>query len=143
MRSGGVDWTRPAYRLVVAREDGVQDLPPCDVCGRAIHSGDLIRRGPRRAKAIHGECTPRTPEEVAASRLESGEAARDLACILYQNWRGETAWRVIRPLRVEFGTALPWHPDPTWLLQAVDVGIGVERSFAMHRVREWRPWRWR
>jgi hypothetical protein len=53
--------------------------------------------------------------------------------IRYTNHRGETAVREVRPQRVWFG-ATEWHPEPQWLLDAVDVERGVERSFALRDV---------
>jgi hypothetical protein len=50
--------------------------------------------------------------------------------LTYTNWRGETAERTILPQRVWFG-ATDWHPEPQWLLTAIDVEKGVERDFAL------------
>ncbi len=48
----------------------------------------------------------------------------------YKNWRGEISTRKILPIRLEFG-ATEWHPEPQWLLIAIDVEKNVERSFAL------------
>lgn len=48
----------------------------------------------------------------------------------YTNWCGETAERKIIPLRIWFG-ATQWHPEPQWLLAAIDVEKGAERDFAL------------
>jgi predicted DNA-binding transcriptional regulator YafY len=56
--------------------------------------------------------------------------------ILYTNYRGETALRKILPIRVHFGETR-WHPEPQWLLDAMDVEKGEERSFAMKDIRAW------
>lgn len=50
--------------------------------------------------------------------------------ITYTNWRGETSEREIIPIRPWFG-ATEWHPEPQWLLKAIDVAKGAERDFAM------------
>jgi predicted DNA-binding transcriptional regulator YafY len=50
--------------------------------------------------------------------------------IRYRNYRGETGIRHIRPSRIWFGST-SWHPDPQWVLEAVDLDKGAERSFAM------------
>ena len=50
--------------------------------------------------------------------------------LTYTNWRGETAERTIIPLRPWFG-ATEWHPEPQWLLTAIDVEKGAERDFAL------------
>lgn len=54
----------------------------------------------------------------------------------YTNWRGERGWRNILPLRLYFGE-VSWHPGPQWLLQAIDLDKGQERTFAMAQVHEW------
>ncbi|WP_262527790.1 hypothetical protein [Agrobacterium tumefaciens] len=48
----------------------------------------------------------------------------------YKNWRGEISTRKILPIRLEF-SATEWHPEPQWLLIAIDVEKNVERSFAL------------
>jgi len=48
----------------------------------------------------------------------------------YRNWRGEIAERRAIPRRVYFG-ATEWHPEPQWLLRALDVDKGAERDFAL------------
>lgn len=50
--------------------------------------------------------------------------------VRYTNYRGETATRQIRPVRLWFGST-EWHPEPQWLLTAVDMGKGELRDFAM------------
>ena len=52
----------------------------------------------------------------------------------YTNWRGETATRRAVPKRVFFGTT-PWHPEPQWLVEAVDIDKGALRCFAMAQMR--------
>ena len=53
--------------------------------------------------------------------------------ILYRNYRGETAMRTVRPSRIWFGTT-DWHPEPQWLMEAVDLDKGAERSFALRDI---------
>jgi predicted DNA-binding transcriptional regulator YafY len=50
--------------------------------------------------------------------------------IRYRNYRGETAVRHIKPCHIRFG-ATSWHPEPQWLLEAIDLDKGAERSFAL------------
>jgi predicted DNA-binding transcriptional regulator YafY len=54
--------------------------------------------------------------------------------IVYTNYRGETADRDIVPQRVWFGST-DWHPEPQWLLDALDVGKRAQRSFALKDIR--------
>jgi hypothetical protein len=48
----------------------------------------------------------------------------------YTNWRGETGWRSVTPRRIYFGSTA-WHPEPQWLLDAVDLDKGKPRQFAL------------
>jgi predicted DNA-binding transcriptional regulator YafY len=50
--------------------------------------------------------------------------------MLYQNWKGEIAERSVQPLGLEYGST-EWHPEPQWLLRALDTEKGAERQFAM------------
>jgi hypothetical protein len=54
----------------------------------------------------------------------------DPVTLAYTNWRGETAQRTIVPQRVWFGST-DWHPEPQWLLTALDAEKGAERDFAL------------
>jgi len=54
----------------------------------------------------------------------------------YTNWRGERGLRRIRPLRIDFENN-EWHPETQWLLLAVDVDKGHERTFAMKNIHAW------
>jgi len=56
--------------------------------------------------------------------------------VLYTNYRGETALRTIVPERMYFGST-EWHPEPQWLLEALDLEKGQNRTFAMKDVRAW------
>ena len=42
--------------------------------------------------------------------------------ILYTNWKGETKYRNIIPMSVEF-KATQWHPEEQWILNAMDMDI--------------------
>ncbi len=53
--------------------------------------------------------------------------------IRYRNYRGETAVRHIRPCKIHFA-ATSWHPEPQWLLEAIDLDKDAERSFAMQDI---------
>lgn len=50
--------------------------------------------------------------------------------LTYTNWRGETAERTIIPQGIWFGST-DWHPEPQWLLKAIDTEKGAERDFAL------------
>jgi predicted DNA-binding transcriptional regulator YafY len=50
--------------------------------------------------------------------------------IRYTNHRGEYGERRILPIKIWFGTS-PWHPEPQWLLKAIDIKKDDYRDFAL------------
>ena len=52
----------------------------------------------------------------------------------YTNWRGETARRVIRPVRMWWGKT-EWHPEEQWMLTAWDCEKDDLRDFAWQDMR--------
>ena len=56
--------------------------------------------------------------------------------ILYTNWKGETNYRRIIPISVEFKST-EWHPQEQWILNALDIDKNAERGFAMKDIKEW------
>lgn len=56
----------------------------------------------------------------------------------YTNWRGQRGHRRIRPLCIEFANN-EWHPESQWLLEAIDLDTGQERTFALANVHSWAP----
>jgi hypothetical protein len=50
--------------------------------------------------------------------------------MIYRNYRGEVSERTIAPNRIVYGTT-DWHPEPGWLLEAVDVEKKATREFAL------------
>ncbi|RYY73303.1 MAG: hypothetical protein EOO52_18015 [Gammaproteobacteria bacterium] len=56
--------------------------------------------------------------------------------IIYTNYRGETGLRKIIPEKIWFGST-EWHPEPQWLLDAVDTEKNAIRNFAMKDIQEW------
>ncbi|GGW24169.1 hypothetical protein GCM10011452_09550 [Gemmobacter lanyuensis] len=50
--------------------------------------------------------------------------------LTYTNWKGETAQRRIIPRRIWWGSTA-WHPEPQWILTALDVDKGEDRDFAL------------
>lgn len=49
---------------------------------------------------------------------------------LYTNWRGETELRQVQPQMLRFGSTY-YHPQPQWLLNAIDLRKGEVRDFAL------------
>lgn len=62
----------------------------------------------------------------------------------YTNWRGERRKRHIRPIEIKF-EATKWHPQPQWILYAIDVNDTLSdnvKGFALKDVHSWKPtWR--
>jgi hypothetical protein len=58
--------------------------------------------------------------------------------VRYRNHRGEEAERRIRPVRLWYGTT-PWHDEPQYLLEALDLDRGELRNFALRDVQRWGP----
>ncbi len=56
----------------------------------------------------------------------------------YTNWRGEFSVRRVLPIRVWFGST-DWHPEPQWLLRALDLDKGGERDFAFSQINKPEP----
>lgn len=54
----------------------------------------------------------------------------------YTNWRGKRSERLIQPVAIRFG-ATEWHPEPQWLLDAVDIEKAEDRTFAMKDIHQW------
>lgn len=57
--------------------------------------------------------------------------------ILYTNYRGETAYRKIIPISIEYKST-DWHPEEQWLLNAFDTEKNADRSFAIKDIKEWK-----
>lgn len=56
----------------------------------------------------------------------------------YTNWRGERRKRKIKPMRIDY-TSTKFHPQPQWLVYAIDLKSGTFKSFAMKDIHSWRP----
>ena len=70
---------------------------------------------------------------AAGGAGDFGPVALSTSCSItftYRNWRGETSRRIAERLGVRFGST-EWHPEPQWLMGAVDVEKGESREFAM------------
>lgn len=69
--------------------------------------------------------------------------SKKLVVIDYTNWRGERRERLIRPVDINFRSTY-WHPDPQWLLHAIDVekaragDVDADRDFALTGIHSWR-----
>lgn len=59
------------------------------------------------------------------------------AVILYLNWRNQIAPRRVVPLALRFGVCRPYHLEPEWLLEAMDLDRNAARTFACSRILAW------
>jgi predicted DNA-binding transcriptional regulator YafY len=55
---------------------------------------------------------------------------------LYTNYRDEARIRHVLPLTVWYGST-QWHPEPQWLLKALDMENQEERDFALRHIQGW------
>lgn len=65
---------------------------------------------------------------LGLTRRVSGQVSPEQ--VVYRNWKGEVAERVITPLTVWHGST-EWHPEPQWFLRARDEKKGAVRDFAL------------
>ena len=81
-------------------------------------------------EAVNGEIDRHLAGRIIAALRAVQPVTGDPVTLTYTNWRGETAQRTIVPQRVWFGST-DWHPEPQWLLTALDAEKGAERDFAL------------
>jgi hypothetical protein len=128
--------------------DGIPDMEPLETAW-AFEGCEAATYLQER----HHAATPTNPPDWEAAATRNGElysrcenqrdnlreqlanltAAGEPIRIRYTNYRGETALRNVRPLRIWHGTT-KWHPEPQWLMDAIDTDRGVERAFALRDV---------
>ncbi len=97
-------------------------------------------------KTPHG-CTPENAC-AACEAFFSGSAtgqtsvapdAKHRVVIDYVNWKGRRAERVLEPTgRMRFGTQVPYHQEPQWLLECFDPEDRLTKWFAFSGIREWK-----
>lgn len=56
--------------------------------------------------------------------------------VIYTNWRGETAERLIIPVAIEWGST-EWHPQEQWLLKVWDIERQAYRQYALKDIKQW------
>ncbi len=72
------------------------------------------------------------------SRQRAEENSADEVTFTYTNYKGVTAKRRVRPIKLKFGST-EFHPKQQWLLDAWDCDKRSYRTFAMADIREWAP----
>lgn len=78
---------------------------------------------PHEGGIMDSSLTPTAPSVPVSPSVQA-------VTIRYRNYRGETAIRHIRPSHIWFGST-SWHPEPQWVLEAIDLDKDAPRSFAM------------
>lgn len=53
----------------------------------------------------------------------------------YINHEDEDEERVVNPIRMYYGSKLPWYPEPTWLMSAYDINHHGLRDFQVIKMR--------
>ncbi|MDP3148201.1 MAG: hypothetical protein Q8N83_03630 [Ignavibacteria bacterium] len=56
--------------------------------------------------------------------------------ICYTNYRGETNFREIIPIKIWFGKT-DWHPEEGWLMDVYDINKKAERSLSIKDIKLW------
>lgn len=54
----------------------------------------------------------------------------DIVTFIYTNYKGITAQRVVRPIRLWFGSTA-WYPEAQWLLESFCLDKQATRDFGM------------
>ena len=57
-----------------------------------------------------------------------------LVRFVYQNYKGEVEERLVRPIRLWFGSTA-WYRTPQWLLEGFDVDRQATRDFSLAAIR--------
>jgi predicted DNA-binding transcriptional regulator YafY len=66
--------------------------------------------------------------------IDCGQAMPEKTVVIeYTNWRGERGFRRIKPISIDY-TSTKWHPDPQWIMDALDLDRNAVRSFAMRDI---------
>ena len=101
--------------------------PParCRICSEKLVEDDFGLYCP-----THGASSAEADPYAALSQHLHGDGDVPPLRITYRNWRGEVSERNIVPQSVWFG-ATEWHPEPQWLLSALDLDKGAVRDFAL------------
>lgn len=104
-----------------------QYKPParCGICDKLLVEDDFGLYCP-----THGASSAEADPYAARSQHLHGDGDVQPLRITYRNWRGEVSERNIVPQSVWFG-ATEWHPEPQWLLSALDTDKGAARDFTL------------
>lgn len=151
-----VRWLEPAaeaayrYRVAAAVAEKAAAAEPAFATTHDLPAGDLAALVERlrsvdgvrfdSAVVVWEQCRALVAEldRLRASVEFNGRAGADgpQATVVYTNHRDETRIYRIRPLALRYGST-PWYHTPCWLLDVTDVDRGVDRTFALEKLRAW------
>ena len=91
----------------------------------------------RTKRGFEGQCPACAAERTRRERTVIASCSSTVF-LDYTNWKGERRTRRVTPITVDF-TSTEWHPEPQWLLTALDLDKGGEvRTFAMKDIHSWK-----
>lgn len=91
------------------------------------------------AKNYPGQQIPKglllLPDEGAPASYTIEELSPNPVKVLYTDYKGEKAHRVVHPLRLRIGST-EFHAERQWLLEVHDMGKGAARTYAFKDIEE-------
>ena len=84
--------------------------------------------------AVRSTADRRDGPGISAEMVAQFAAPPDVLHITYTNWKGERGRRSILPGRLLWGSNR-WHPEPQWLVEALDMDKCATRTFALRAMR--------
>jgi hypothetical protein len=132
VEAGRVNYDGSHYNWMAWPGPTVEHAVGCTACNLEI-AMSAVDDALRGAEIVLQESGGR--EVHVADRVDHVPTVTELATITatYRNWRGEERIRTLRPLSLRWVAVTPWHPDPMWILHAVDTEKGEVRDFALDR----------
>lgn len=134
LRESKTAWTATPMECVAYAETRIGETPEA-----ALLAVSLRMEFADPSLTLHMLATPTEREAWLEGVRETlrADAVKDAPPIriLYRNHRGDVAVRTITPTGIRFA-ATEWHPEPQWVLDAVDAEKGA-RSFAVRDVIAW------
>lgn len=128
--------------------DPSSDCVDCRGDGEVWVESEEVGSCPTTAETPAVRCASETPIG-ASGEASDGEITSSVSCasthpavvastfvvpdgieLVYRNHRGEVRTRRIVPLGVYFGST-QWHPEPQWLLNAIDAEDNTTKQFAL------------